>query len=52
MNPSPSTLWRQAFDAHPTNPLARSARYIELMQEHGYIIDREPEVTEPGKAAH
>lgn len=37
--PGPSTLWFQAVDEHPNDGGARRERYIELMREHGHIVD-------------
>jgi hypothetical protein len=40
-HPSPYQLWQQAQDEGGTKD-ERGRRYIELMVEHGHIIDREP----------
>lgn len=39
---SPSRLWFRAFDEFPDDKEARGRRYVELLREHGLIIDREP----------
>lgn len=35
---SPFRLWMQASTEHPEDVEARSARYLELMREHGHIV--------------
>jgi hypothetical protein len=39
--PSPFQLWQQAQNEGSTDD-ERGRRYLELMVEHGHIIDREP----------
>lgn len=39
VDPTPSQLWHLADGEHPNNEVARSARYIELMRDAGYIED-------------
>lgn len=38
---SPSELWYRAHSEHPNDDAARSVRYHELMQEFGFIVDRD-----------
>jgi hypothetical protein len=37
--PSPFQLWTQADQEHPTSVPKRRDRYIDLMKQHGYIVD-------------
>jgi hypothetical protein len=32
-------LWTQADQEHPTSVPKRRDRYIDLMKQHGYIVD-------------
>jgi hypothetical protein len=40
--PSVGALWRQARDEHPADNDARKRRFIELLREHGHVVDRKP----------
>lgn len=40
--PAPSSLWQQAAREHPHDPDARRRRYVELLREHGHVVDRQP----------
>lgn len=40
--PAPHKLWEQANHEHQGDPEARRLRYVDLMREHGYLVEREP----------
>lgn len=40
--PSPGALWMQAQKEHPEDVAAASARYRELLREHGHLVERKP----------
>ena len=56
--PSPGVLWMQAQQEHPQDIAARSARYKELLREHGHLVERKPGDDPnlpcgwPGRSAH
>ena len=39
---SPGRLWYQAAEEHPGDKEARTARYLDLMREHGHIVEAKP----------
>lgn len=45
--PSPAVLWHQANEEHPDDEVTRRERYLDLMREHGHIVQRESDDDRP-----